>query len=53
MAKLEKRLAKEKLMIQKKHEEEIKKLEAANIAEAEKAKLLDELNKEQEEKEKV
>ena len=44
MAKLEKRLAKEKLMIQKKHEEEIKKLEAANIGEDERQKLIDDLN---------
>lgn len=53
MAKLEKRLAKEKLMFQKKHEEELKKLEAANIAEEERQKLIDDLNNQQEEKEKV
>ena len=53
MAWLEKRLAKEKLMIQKKHEEEIKKLEQANINEEEWTKLVEELNREQDEKEKV
>ncbi len=36
MAKLEKWLAKEKLMLAKKHEEELKKLDSANIAEEEK-----------------
>ena len=40
-------------MIQKKHEEEIKKLEQANINEEERQRLAEELNKEQEEKEKV
>ena len=53
MKKLEKRLAKEKAYMAKKHDEEKKRiLEQANLAEEERQRLLDELEKKNEDAEK-